>query len=69
MSPRPSVSDQRKDPILNAVNAISQLTGKPIRDYTYPLRLLPIAGKLLALAFRGKTVQKALKNTLRFIFR
>jgi AcrR family transcriptional regulator len=57
--------DARKDNNLSAAEAISQFTEEAIRDYKMMLRLMPIAYEFLALAFRNKTVQKALKQYFR----
>ena len=58
--------DARKDNLLSASEAILQFTDEAIRDYKMMLRLLPIAYEFLALAFRNKTVQKALKEYFKF---
>jgi AcrR family transcriptional regulator len=57
--------EARKNKPLSATDAIFQFTEEAIRDYKYMLRLLPIAYEFLALAFRNKTVQKALKEYFR----
>jgi AcrR family transcriptional regulator len=57
--------DARKSNQLSAAEAISQFTEEAIRDYKYMLRILPVAYEFLALAFRNKTVQKALKQYIR----
>jgi AcrR family transcriptional regulator len=57
--------EARKDNQLSASEAISQFTEEAIRDYKMMLRLIPIAYEFLALAFRNKTVQKALKQYFR----
>jgi AcrR family transcriptional regulator len=57
--------DARKDNELSAAEAISQFTENAIRDYKAMLRLMPVAYEFLALAFRNKTVQKALKQYFR----
>jgi len=57
--------DARKDNLLSATEAISQFTEEAIRDYKKMLRLMPVAYEFLALAFRNKTVQKALKQYFR----
>lgn len=46
----------------NATAAIWRFTEEAIRDYLKMLRMLPIAYEFLALAFRNKVVQKALKQ-------
>ncbi len=53
--------DARKNNQLSATEAISQFTEEAIRDYKMMLHLMPVAYEFLALAFRNKTVQKALK--------
>jgi AcrR family transcriptional regulator len=45
----------------NATEAINLFTEEAIRDYKRMLRLMPVAYEFLALAFRNRTVQKALK--------
>jgi AcrR family transcriptional regulator len=55
----------RKDNELSATEAISQFTQEAIRDYKLMLHLMPVAYEFLALAFRNKTVQKALKQYFR----
>jgi AcrR family transcriptional regulator len=57
--------DARKDNELSATEAISQFTEEAIHDYKLMLRLMPVAYEFLALAFRNKTVQKALKQYFR----
>ena len=57
--------DARKDNLLSATEAIFQFTEEAIRDYKKMLRLMPVAYEFLALAFRNKTVQKALKQYFR----
>jgi AcrR family transcriptional regulator len=47
---------------LSATEAIWHFTEEVIRDYKKMLRMLPIAYEFLALAFRNKVVQKALKQ-------
>jgi TetR/AcrR family fatty acid metabolism transcriptional regulator len=49
---------------LSATEGIQQFTEEAIRDYTRMLHLMPVAYEFLALAFRNKTVQKALKQYL-----
>ena len=53
--------DARKNDRLSATQAIAQFTEEAIRDYKLMLHLVPVAYEFLALAFRNKTVQKALK--------
>ncbi len=53
--------DARKNDRLSATQAIAQFTEEAIRDYKLMLHLMPVAYEFLALAFRNKTVQKALK--------
>ena len=50
---------------LSATEAISQFTEEAIREYKMMLRLMPVAYEFLALAFRNKTVKKALKQYFR----
>lgn len=57
--------DARQNDELSATEAIHQFTEEAIRDYKRMLRLLPIAYEFLALAFRNKVVQKALRQYLR----
>ncbi len=57
--------DAHKNDELSATGAIHQFTEEAIRDYKRMLRLLPVAYEFLALAFRNKIVQKALKQYLR----
>jgi AcrR family transcriptional regulator len=47
---------------LSAAEAIRQFAEEAGREYTSMLRIMPIAYEFLALAFRNKTVQKALKR-------
>lgn len=47
---------------LSAEAAINQFTEEAIRDYKRMLRVMPVAYEFLALAFRNKTVQKALSQ-------
>jgi AcrR family transcriptional regulator len=47
---------------LSATEAIWRFTNEAARDYRIMLRMMPIAFEFLALAFRNKTVQKALKQ-------
>ena len=54
--------EARKGGESSATEAISQFTEDAIRDYKLMLRLMPVAYEFLALAFRNKTVQKALKQ-------
>ena len=58
--------DARKDNQLSATEAISQFTEEAIRDYKLMLHIMPVAYEFLALAFRNKTVQKALKQYFRY---
>jgi AcrR family transcriptional regulator len=58
--------DARKDNQLSATEAISQFTEEAIRDYKMMLHIMPVAYEFLALAFRNKTVQKALKEYFRY---
>jgi len=52
----------RKNNQISATEAINQFTEEAIRDYKRMLRLMPVAYEFLALAFRNKTVQKALSQ-------
>ena len=54
--------DMSKNAELSATEAINEFTEEAIRDYKKMLRLMPIAYEFLALAFRNKLVQKALKQ-------
>jgi AcrR family transcriptional regulator len=47
---------------LSATEAIWRFTNEAARDFRIMLRLMPIAYEFLALAFRNKTVQKAMKQ-------
>jgi AcrR family transcriptional regulator len=57
--------EARQDNELSAAEAISQFSEEAIRDYKMMLRLMPVAYEFLALAFRNKTVKKALKQYFR----
>jgi len=57
--------ESQKNNDLSAAEAISQFTEEAIRDYKKMLYLMPVAYEFLALAFRNKTVQKALKQYFR----
>ena len=50
---------------MSATGAIAQFTEEAIRDYKMMLHLMPVAYEFLALAFRNKIVQKALKQYFR----
>lgn len=52
----------RKNEEISAVEAVRQFTEEAIRDYKLMMHLMPVAYEFLALAFRNKTVQKALKQ-------
>ena len=52
------------DPEISAKEAIEHFTEVAIQDYKKMLHMMPIAYEFLALAFRNKTVQKALKQYL-----
>jgi AcrR family transcriptional regulator len=56
--------EARKNANLSATEAIWQFTEEAIRDYQRMLYIMPVAYEFLALAFRNKTVQKALKQYL-----
>jgi hypothetical protein len=55
----------RKNDQLTATEAINRFTEEAIRDYQRMLRLMPVAYEFLAMAFRNKTVQKALSQYFR----
>lgn len=57
--------DQPRDEHISASEAITQFSEEAIRDYKIMVRILPLAYEFLALAFRNKTVQKALSMYLR----
>jgi len=57
--------DARMNNQSTAREAIDQFTEEAIRDYKRMLRLMPVAYEFLALAFRNKTVQKALTQYFR----
>ncbi|MBN1535806.1 MAG: TetR/AcrR family transcriptional regulator [Anaerolineales bacterium] len=54
--------ESRKNLELSATEAISLYTEEAIRDYKMMLHILPVTYEFLALAFRNKTVQNALKT-------
>jgi AcrR family transcriptional regulator len=54
--------EARKSDELGATEAIWRFTEEAIRDYQTMLHMMPIAYEFLALAFRNKVVQKALKQ-------
>ena len=54
--------EARKNSESKATEAVWQFTEEAIRDYKTMLRMMPIAYEFLALAFRNKIVQKALKQ-------
>ena len=56
---------RRKTAELTATEAIYWFTEEAIRDYKSMLRLMPVAYEFLALAFRNRTVQLALKQYFR----
>jgi len=58
--------EARKNDQLTASEAIDQFTEEAIRDYKRMLRLMPVVYEFLALAFRNKTVQKALTQYFRY---
>ena len=58
--------DARKSDQLGAADAILQFTDAAVRDYKLMLRVMPVAYEFLALAFRNKIVQKALKQYFRY---
>jgi AcrR family transcriptional regulator len=47
---------------LSATEAVRRFTDEATRDYKRMLHMMPVAYEFLALAFRNKTVQKALKQ-------
>ncbi|MBN2118756.1 MAG: TetR/AcrR family transcriptional regulator [Anaerolineales bacterium] len=57
--------ERREGDELSATEAVSQFTEAAIRDYKRMLHIIPVAYEFLALAFRNKTVQKALKQYFR----
>jgi len=56
------LDSQQKDGDLSASQALWQFTEEAIQDYKKMLSLMPVAYEFLALAFRNKVVQKALKQ-------
>jgi AcrR family transcriptional regulator len=56
------LKSQQKDSNLSASEALWQFSEEAIRDYKKMLSLMPVAYEFLALAFRNKVVQKALKQ-------
>jgi len=54
--------EARKSTELSATEAIWRFTEEAIRDYRKMLYMMPVAYEFLALAFRNKTVQKALSK-------
>jgi AcrR family transcriptional regulator len=54
--------ESQKSGEADATAAIWQFTEEAIQDYKKMLRMMPIAYEFLALAFRNKIVQKALKQ-------
>jgi AcrR family transcriptional regulator len=59
------MEDLARDPHIAPQQAIWEFAELAIKDLTRMLRLMPIAYEFLALAFRNKTVQKALSEYLR----
>ena len=57
--------EARKNRESSATDAINSFTEDAIRDYKRMLLIMPVAYEFLALAFRNKTVQKALKRYMR----
>jgi AcrR family transcriptional regulator len=53
---------QQKDSQLSASEALWQFSEEAILDYKKMLSMMPVAYEFLALAFRNKVVQKALKQ-------
>jgi AcrR family transcriptional regulator len=56
------LKSQQKNRNLSASEALWQFSEEAIRDYKKMLSLMPVAYEFLALAFRNKVVQKALKQ-------
>ncbi len=56
------LKSQQKDSYLSASDAMWQFSEEAIQDYKKMLSLMPVAYEFLALAFRNKVVQKALKQ-------
>jgi AcrR family transcriptional regulator len=56
------LKSQQKDSKLSASQALWQFSEEAIQDYKKMLSLMPVAYEFLALAFRNKVVQKALKQ-------
>jgi AcrR family transcriptional regulator len=56
------LKSQQKDSELSASEALWQFSEEAIQDYQKMLSLMPVAYEFLALAFRNKVVQKALKQ-------
>jgi AcrR family transcriptional regulator len=56
------LKSQQKDNHLSASQALWQFSEEAIQDYKKMLSLMPVAYEFLALAFRNKIVQKALKQ-------
>lgn len=54
--------EARRNTELSATESINLFTEETIRDYKRMLHIMPVAYEFLALAFRNKTVQKALKQ-------
>jgi AcrR family transcriptional regulator len=54
--------EARKSTELSATEAIGRFTDEAIRDYKVMLHMMPVAYEFLALAFRNRTVQKALSK-------
>jgi AcrR family transcriptional regulator len=52
--------EARRSSEASAIEAVGRFTEEAIRDYKRMLHMMPIAYEFLALAFRNKTVQKAL---------
>ena len=58
------LKSQQKDSELSASEALWQFSEEAIQDYQKMLSLMPVAYEFLALAFRNKVVQKALKHDM-----
>ena len=56
------LKSQQKDSQLSASEALWQFSEEAIQDYKKMLSMMPVAYEFLALAFRNKVVQKALKQ-------
>jgi AcrR family transcriptional regulator len=57
--------ESQKNDGSSAVEAIERFTEESIHDYKKVMYIMPVAYEFMALAFRNKTVQKALNQCLR----